>query len=320
MNKKLNIVLVSLLVAIILIPQMAFASWWNPFSWKVFNKKVEISSIAPATTTQTINTFVEQPINSSDVSTTNVVNEVKSEDISKLKKEIKKQQIDIPAVIKKTDNQIKKIAPIVSDSKKIIDVCLNIEGIQSQTPNGYSSISNICTLINVKDYCPNIEGVQSKIPDGMFLYKNTNECLTENEIDAIESKKYEKSQESENINNNVSVDSKTEKIKAQIITYIQKLDVQIAELNQKIAIADAVAKNTASSPTSGCQGTKTSNGCEASHKTSFNVGSAVDGSILAQLSERKNSLNDIYNKLKTNDINEITTNDKETLTSVGISL
>lgn len=308
-----------LIASVILIPQIVLASWWNPFSWKVFNKKVDISTIAPATAIQAINTVVEQPINTSDVSTTNIVNEIKSEDISKLKKEVKKQQIDTPAVIKKTDNQIKKVAPIVSDSKKIVDVCLNIEGIQSQTPSGYSSISNICTLINVKDYCPNIEGVQSKIPDGMFLYKNINECLTENEIDAIESKKYEKSQESENINSDVGVDSKAENIKAQIITYIQKLDVQIAELNQKIAIADAVAKNTASSPTSGCQGTKTSNGCEASHKTSFNVGNAVDGSILAQLSERKNSLNDIYNKLKTNGINEITTNDKETLTSVGIS-
>jgi len=34
MNKKgINMGLVSLLMAVILIPQITFASWWNPFSW-----------------------------------------------------------------------------------------------------------------------------------------------------------------------------------------------------------------------------------------------------------------------------------------------
>ena len=69
---------------------------------------------------------------------------------------------------------------------QVVDVCLNIEGIQPQIPSGYSSVSNICTLIDVKDYCPNISGTQSKIPEGYIFYKNTGKCLTEKELDAIE--------------------------------------------------------------------------------------------------------------------------------------
>lgn len=32
-----------ILVSIILIPQIAIASWWNPFTWKIFSKKINIT-------------------------------------------------------------------------------------------------------------------------------------------------------------------------------------------------------------------------------------------------------------------------------------
>jgi len=38
MKNKLNIVSV-LIISVILIPQIALASWWNPLTWKIFNKK-----------------------------------------------------------------------------------------------------------------------------------------------------------------------------------------------------------------------------------------------------------------------------------------
>ena len=53
MKNKLNIVSV-ILVAIILIPQITFASWWNPFSWSIFHKKevpapqVQVTDTKPA--------------------------------------------------------------------------------------------------------------------------------------------------------------------------------------------------------------------------------------------------------------------------------
>jgi len=113
------------------------------------------------------------------------------------------------------------------------------------------------------------------------------------------------------------------KIESQITSYLQKLEIQILEVKQKIAIDEAIARSAASSAsksTTGCQGTKTSNGCVLNSPTiSFNVGSAVNGSILAQLVERKNAMNAIQSKLKESGSNGITENDKKFLISFGIS-
>jgi len=51
MNKKINIGLVTLLVAIILVPQITFASWWNPLSWFSKEKQVEEQKQKEKTTT-----------------------------------------------------------------------------------------------------------------------------------------------------------------------------------------------------------------------------------------------------------------------------
>ena len=113
------------------------------------------------------------------------------------------------------------------------------------------------------------------------------------------------------------------KIESQITSYLQKLETQILEVKQKIAIDEAIARsaaNSASKSTTECQGTKTSNGCVINSPTiSFNVGSAVNGSILAQLVERRNALNVIQSKLKESGSNGITESDKIFLTSFGIS-
>lgn len=113
------------------------------------------------------------------------------------------------------------------------------------------------------------------------------------------------------------------KIESQITSYLQKLEAQILEVKQKIAIDEAIARSAASSAsksTTGCQGTKTSNGCVLnSPSISFNVGGAVNGSILAQLVERKNTMNAIQSRLKESGSNGITENDKKFLITFGIS-
>ena len=304
MKNKLNIVTV-ILVAFILIPQVAFASWWNPFSWKIFYKAEPVPQIKTEAQKQLDELKNQQPASDS-VITPPQTERTKPTTNTKTTTEAKKPTTTKSTIVNPTQPPV-----------QVIDVCLNIEGIQSQIPSGYSSVSNICTLINIKDYCPNIEGIQSKIPNGMFFYKNTNECLTENEIEAVENKNSKEIQDLTNEINNLkkevesqakvqkeikkkielksqpSTDSEALKIENQIVVYLQNLDSQIAEKRQKIG------KNTASSAsksTTGCQGTKTSNGCEASHTISFNIGNAVNGSILAQLSERKEQLNKILLK------------------------
>lgn len=38
--------ILAILMALIIVPSIALASWWNPFTWKIFNKK-EITSVGP---------------------------------------------------------------------------------------------------------------------------------------------------------------------------------------------------------------------------------------------------------------------------------
>lgn len=50
----------------------------------------------------------------------------------------------------------------------IVDVCTNLEGAQSVTPEGYVNNDGICTVIVPPvDMCPNISGDQSEVPSGM---------------------------------------------------------------------------------------------------------------------------------------------------------
>jgi len=86
--------LLVLLLTIFIIPSIALASWWNPFSWKIFYRSVE--------------TKIEQPIIVS--SATNTVTEESSKvdqsaEIEKLKKEVE-------GLKKKTNS-----TPPVSDSE-----------------------------------------------------------------------------------------------------------------------------------------------------------------------------------------------------------
>ena len=81
MKNKLNIVLV-ILVAFVLMPQTVSASWWNPFSWKVFNRSSEVKIEKPIT----------PPVNPANISTQTTKEEPKkldqSVEIEKLKKEV----------------------------------------------------------------------------------------------------------------------------------------------------------------------------------------------------------------------------------------
>ena len=60
-NKKISIGLVALLLVITLIPQITFASWWNPFSWGLFHK-TQISVVTPTINIEPAKT-PEQKIN-----------------------------------------------------------------------------------------------------------------------------------------------------------------------------------------------------------------------------------------------------------------
>jgi len=75
---------------------------------------------------------------------------------------------------------------------------------------------------NLVDLCSNLDGVQTIIPSGKYLYKNINKCLTNEEIEKYENEISEKNKERENILkrlaeinglNNYYSDLSTEKLK-----------------------------------------------------------------------------------------------------------
>lgn len=103
--KNLKSVLFAFLIVIFLIPQITLASWWNPFSWKIFNKKTDTS---PSISLVSENTELKdtKPVNDS------------SEEIEKLKKQIEdlqNKQIDTPV----KNIEAKKVTPPVDNSELI---------------------------------------------------------------------------------------------------------------------------------------------------------------------------------------------------------
>ena len=56
---------------------------------------------------------------------------------------------------------------------KPVDVCTNIDGVQTEMPKGYGLVDGKCVPVEINpeitDLCPNIEGVQASLPDGFEL-------------------------------------------------------------------------------------------------------------------------------------------------------
>lgn len=165
MNKKY---LLGVLALLVFIPQVTFAVWWNPGTW--FNNW----------------NFGREKFQQTEVFENRVINlENEVAQVNQALLTEQGQAEDVAIVEVAPVEEVKTVAP-AAKPVTIVDVCLNIEGIQTFAPTGFSVSSNICTLIPVIDICPNIIGVQDKVPLGKKLYKNTSECLTLDEIDLLE--------------------------------------------------------------------------------------------------------------------------------------
>ncbi len=71
-----NKILIGVLLALFLLPQITQAAWWNPFTWKIFNKTIEVTtpqtqSYSPASSTNEANIkFVPSSTSSQPINTT----------------------------------------------------------------------------------------------------------------------------------------------------------------------------------------------------------------------------------------------------------
>ena len=86
-------------ISLFIIPQMTFASWWKPNTWKIFNRKSEVKIEQKIIATSTPNNVISQ----TEKATTTEKIEQKNEEIKKPKGEVQEK------VIKEWSNQRQKI-------------------------------------------------------------------------------------------------------------------------------------------------------------------------------------------------------------------
>lgn len=175
-----------LFLLIMIIPSIALASWWNPFSWKIFHKKEIV-----------VPTLTIQPTS------------VNTEEIQQLKKEIEelKNQVS-PTKEASITPTIKKIAPTgnIPISKGVDtattsskDFCPNIIGIQSKVPDNmfiYGTYNECLTAEEVNIIAEKISEAKNKeiesqkSPDPVFSQEcedaNNNLRRIQSKIDKIE--------------------------------------------------------------------------------------------------------------------------------------
>src|SRR3990167_2355004 len=184
-------------ISLLIIPQMTFASWWKPNTWKIFNRKSEvkteqkiietstpnnvISQTEKATTTPTLSRSSGQSVGAekNDQKSEEAKKNDQSKEIEKLKKEVEalKQKQSQFKIFEKTTEK-----PIISEKK---------ESSNSQTKQN----ENIVTLPNgsvvemdangnisrtIKDSSNTIIAKQSQQPRLILFQDNLGNVYTEN--------------------------------------------------------------------------------------------------------------------------------------------
>lgn len=212
------------LLAFLVFPTVTHAAWWNPFTWRVFQHKVQTPVVVsqPVIQETPIAPLSEEVVSPSD-------------EITKLQAQIddlkKQQAVNVPTV----KSPVVSKAITLPATPMITDVCLNIEGVQSKIPDGYSSVVGICSVINTKDLCPNIDGAQATVPAGMIMYKNINKCITEKELEELDAEQQE-------IANMKAAVAATQQASEEKQSKLNAINLEIANLNAKYAADSAERK------------------------------------------------------------------------------
>lgn len=144
-------IFISATVMALIVPQIALASWWNPFSWSVWNvfQKTDTKS-------QVLEKHISEPQSKSNsvASSTTIVS------LSELSKEA-------------TTSSSVKQKPTIVDETKLKPVAVQPkQSIQVAEPSTVQATSAPVIF----DACKNIEGVQTLAPDGM--YADSGNCFS----------------------------------------------------------------------------------------------------------------------------------------------
>jgi len=184
-------ILISLAVATLIVPQIALASWWNPFSWKIFSRPAEVrveqthdvnfeNKKATTTATSTVK-IPQQKVVLKKENTNSVIISSKKEVIEVPKKEITPES---QGAQKQSEEKTAQAPTVVAPMEW--DSCKNIDGIQPTVPvsmygdgNGNclpitnNTQQTVNTTLNSyatpSDLCHNIAGNQVSMPDSMVM-------------------------------------------------------------------------------------------------------------------------------------------------------
>lgn len=156
-----------LLLAILVFPSVAFASWWNPFSWFgnwSFSKPIQQTQLENKTSE------LEQK-----------VKELENKLVEKDGK-VEVKAVTIPAVVesKNKPSDIK-----ITPEPLRTDLCSNIEGIQENIPTGFSLYANTRTCLTEKEI-EKYENIQSQAVQYQNRLKE-DDAKYEEQVDKINS-------------------------------------------------------------------------------------------------------------------------------------
>lgn len=198
MNKGIRGSVMALVFLGFLFPQLALAAWWNPFSWFndwAFLRYENSETEELETRVQELEGKLEDALSiippptaiTSPIATTSKETEQKMP----MQRESQPPRQTIPS-----ESQKASVGQTVLPFP-ILDVCSNIEGIQTTVPQGFTAVGNLCNLAQVDDKCPNLPGVQATVPDGRVYSSTFNKCVTENELTRLENTELAKEEENE---------------------------------------------------------------------------------------------------------------------------
>ena len=198
-------------ISLLIIPQMTFASWWKPNTWKIFNRKSEvkieqkiiatstpnnaISQTEKSTTTPTVswssdqsvgaekieqkNEEIRKPKAASSFADTSTQKNDQSKEIEKLKKEVEalKQKQSQFKIIEKTTEK-----PIIAEKKQSSSSQTKQNEKIVTLPNGavVEMDANGNILRTIKDSSNTIIAKQSQQPRLILFQDNLDNVYTEN--------------------------------------------------------------------------------------------------------------------------------------------
>lgn len=150
--------LLALLLAVIIVPSVAFASWWNPLSWSIFHR----TEVVPSTQLEIQKTPEEK------------IDELQKQ-LDNLKRQTRPTVTQTP-VVKKSPTQ-----PSVTTNKNLDSTCLSfyekmkaldIPPVET-TPVYTSAELTAIKSASTGKYDPNLQDVFSKIELAKKLYRDT---------------------------------------------------------------------------------------------------------------------------------------------------